>query len=75
MVNGEMLRFYFELGKEISLNSFKAAYGSGFYDSLSKELISELPDVSGLSPKNLRYMEKFYNLYKDEIINFPQLVG
>lgn len=70
-----MLKFYFEFGKEIANNSFKATYGSKFYDSLSKELISNLPNIKGLSPKNLRYMEKFYNLYADNIPNFPQLVG
>lgn len=73
-VNGEMLSFYFELGREISLNSFKAVYGSKFYDNLSKELISDLPDVRGLSPINLRYMERFYNLYKDSLQIVPQLV-
>lgn len=74
-VNTEMLSFYYNLGKEISLNSFKAVYGSKFYDNLSKELISELPNFTGLSSKNLRYMEKFYNLYKEEIEKFPQVVG
>lgn len=53
-----MLKFYFELGKEISNNSFKATYGSNFYDTLSKELIARLPNVKGLSPRNLRYIEK-----------------
>jgi predicted nuclease of restriction endonuclease-like (RecB) superfamily len=74
-VNSEMLSFYFELGKEISYTSFKAEYGSRFYDNLSKELIKNLPNVTGLSPKNLRYMEKFYLLYKDKLQIFPQLVG
>ena len=74
-VNSEMLSFYFELGKEISYTSFKAEYGSKFYDNLSKELIKNLPNVTGLSPKNLRYMEKFYLLYKDKLQIFPQLVG
>lgn len=36
-INSEMLKFYFELGKEIANNSFKATYGSKFYDSLSKD--------------------------------------
>lgn len=66
-VNNEMLSFYFELGKEISLTSYKSSYGSKFYDNLSKELISNLPDVSGLSPRNLRYIENFYLLYGDTI--------
>ena len=74
-VNGEMLKFYFELGKEIANNSFKATYGSKFYDSLSKELISNLPNTKGLSSKNLRYMEKFYNLYANNVLKFPQVVG
>ncbi|MCQ2797620.1 MAG: PDDEXK nuclease domain-containing protein [Bacilli bacterium] len=74
-VNSEMLKFYFELGKEIANNSFKATYGSRFYDSLSEELVSNLPNVKGLSPKNIRYIEKFYKLYNDQVQNFPQLVG
>lgn len=74
-VNSEMLKFYFELGKEITNNSFKARYGSKFYDSLSKELISHLPNVKGLSARNLRYIENFYNLYSTKIEKMPQLVA
>ena len=33
-----------------------------------------LPNVAGLSPLNIRYMERFYLLYKDKIQIFPQLV-
>ncbi len=73
-VNSEMLKFYYELGKDISNNSFKATYGSRFYDSLSIELISNLPNVKWLSVVNLRYMERFYQIYKDKISIFPQLV-
>ena len=73
-VNTEMLSFYFELGKEISSTSYKAEYGSKFYDNLSKELINNLPNVTGLSPVNIRYMERFYLLYEDKIQIFPQLV-
>ena len=74
-VNSEMLKFYFELGKEISNNSFKATYGSKFYDSLSSELISNLPNVKGLSSRNLRYIESFYSLYTSAIEKMPQLVA
>ena len=74
-VNSEMLSFYFELGKEISNTSFKATYGSKFYDNLSKELISNLPNVRGLSPRNLRYFENFYLLYKDKVQILPQVVA
>lgn len=73
-VNGEMLRFYFSLGKSISETSFKAAYGSHFFDSLSGELKKDLPNAGGFSPINLRYMERFYLLYKTAVQIVPQLV-
>lgn len=72
-VNNEMLAFYFELGKEISETSFKGAYGNKFFEKLSVELTNNLPNVNGLSPKNLRYIEKFYLLYKERIGILPQL--
>ena len=74
-VNSEMLGFYFDLGKEISSTSFKAEYGSKFYENLSNELTANLPDVKGFSPRNLRYIEHFYTMYKGEIEIMPQLVA
>lgn len=74
-VNSEMIKFYFELGKEIASNSFKSTYGTKFYESLSKELILNLPNIKGFSPRNLRYIESFYNLYSNEIEKMPQLVA
>ena len=71
-VNSELIKYYYELGKEIFNTSFKASYGSRFYDLLSIEFKKVLPNVKGLNHQNLRYAEKFYTLYKDI---FPQLVG
>lgn len=34
-VNGELLKFYFELGKDISEKQFANSYGSAFYKTLS----------------------------------------
>ena len=72
-VNYEMLAFYYALGKEISNSSFKESYGSKFYDNLSKELIKNNSCVLTLSPNNLRYMERFYLLYKNTIQINPEL--
>jgi len=72
-VNGEMLKFYFELGKDINQLSFKAEYGSEFYDKLSKDLMKELPEVRGLSSRNLRYMERFYLMYERKVRNCHKL--
>ena len=71
-VNSELIRFYYELGEEISKTSFKATYGNSFYDLLSVELKKAIPNAKGLNHQNLRYAEKFYTLYKKI---FPQVVG
>ncbi len=74
-VNSELLLFYFNLGKDIYDSSFKKTYGDAFYDVLSKELTSITKDSKGFSPRSLRYMERFYILYKDESKILPQLVA
>ena len=71
-VNSELIRFYYELGEEISKTSFKANYGNRFYDLLSIELKKAIPNGKGLNHQNLRYAEKFYTTYKKI---FPQVVG
>ena len=63
-VNSELIAFYFNLGKEISESDFKREYGNRFFDTLSKELRKTIPDAKGFSIENLRYIEKFYILYK-----------
>ena len=73
-VNGELLKFYFELGKDISEKQFANSYGSAFYKTLSSDLITEFPDAKGFSPTNLKYSFYFYDLYKAEFQNRPQVV-
>lgn len=74
-VNSELIFYYFELGTEIFKSSFKTQYGNKFYDNLSKELTSNLKDAKGFSPRNLRYIECFYILYKDCVQKMPQVVA
>ena len=73
-VNSALLEFYFELGKQISQTSFKAKYGSNFFSKLSKDLTSSVENAHGFSPNNLRYMERFYILYRRKVQIMPQLV-
>ena len=40
-----------------------AAWGSGFYSHLSKELKKEFPDMQGFSATNLNYCKRFYQFY------------
>ena len=71
-VNDEMLRFYWQLGKELHDRKDSFSYGQGFYKKISRDLRKELPDVKSFSETNLRYMQKFAELYS-EISNLPQV--
>lgn len=70
-VNVEMLRFYWSVGKGISENIKKSKYGDKFYDNLSKDLVSRIPNAKCFSPRNLHYMYQFYCLISDNQI-LPQ---
>ena len=71
-VNEQMLRLYWELGKDISEMSKDSSYGSGFFKSVSSDLKLSLPDVKAFSVTNLHYMVWFYELYS-EVVNLPQV--
>lgn len=72
-VNDEMLRFYWSLGKDIVDKQAENKWGSGFYNNLSKDLQAAIPDATGLSPRNIRYMKAFYELYSDAFL--PQVAA
>lgn len=66
-VNQEMLRFYWELGKDIVNMNAENKYGSKFYPTLSKDLAKELGEIKSFSPTTLKYAKYFYCLYSNEI--------
>lgn len=72
-VNSFLVKFYWELGKDIEASSFKNTYGSNFFSKLAQDLRSEIPDEKGLSSINIRYAHRFYLLYSQSLI-FPQPV-
>ena len=72
-VNEEMLRFYWTLGKGISLLSRKYGYGSEFYKTVSNDLRDVFPEIKSFSPTNLKYMRYFYEMYP-LVQNRPQAV-
>lgn len=74
-VNTEMLRFYWELGRDIFKYNLDNKYGSRFYSVLTSDLQKELPNVSGLTERNIRYMKSFYLLYSQEDEILPQAVA
>jgi predicted nuclease of restriction endonuclease-like (RecB) superfamily len=72
-VNQELLKFYWELGREVSIREKENGYGKGFFKKLSSDLTREIPDVKSFSITNLYYMKYFYELYPSAEI-FPQAV-
>lgn len=64
-VNNEMLRFYYELGRDISVKKAETRWGSNFFASLSRDLTVQNPGATCFSPTNLLYMKNFYRLYSN----------
>lgn len=62
-VNRELIRFYWELGKDIETKEAANKYGSGFYAALSRDLKHKMPEADGLSETSVRYAKRFYCLY------------
>ena len=74
-VNEEVLRFYWELGRDIVERDAENKYGSKFYATLSRDLKTELQNASGLSERNLRYTKKFYLSYDQVFRKLQQLAA
>ena len=55
-VNTELLRLYWQMGSEIVEKQKNAHWGDGFLKQLSKDLISEFPDMKGFSYRNLKFI-------------------
>ncbi len=64
-INGELIGFYYSLGRDIQQKQFQNTYGSGFYKKLSEDLRRVIPNAKGFSPTTLKYAVYFYDLYKD----------
>lgn len=61
--NSKLINLYYNIGKTISDN-YKQ--GNKFIDNLALELKLTFPNLKGFSVRNLKYMKKFYNEYKDD---------
>lgn len=72
-VNEQMLRFYWELGRDIVIKKAESKWGSGFMKCLSRDLKTANPDATCFSQTNLLYMKNFYLLYQQYTENTPQV--
>ena len=72
-VNQEMLRYYWELGRDIVALNAENKYGRGFYANLSRDLRQSIPEVTCFSETSIRYAKRFFELYNQLLINLPQV--
>ncbi|MDD4971462.1 MAG: PDDEXK nuclease domain-containing protein [Paludibacter sp.] len=59
-VNSELIRLYWDMGRQIVEKQQNTSWGSGFIDQLSKDLKEEFPQMKGFSRSNLFAIKKFY---------------
>ncbi len=74
-VNSEMLLFYWGLGADIVAKQTRAQWGDSFLSRLSRDLMSEFPNVRGFSLSNLKYIKQWYQFYTRGAAISQQPVG
>jgi len=67
-VNKEMIHLYWRIGNQILERQKEEGWGSKVIENISKDLRKEFPEMTGLSARNLKYMRKFADEYKDRVI-------
>jgi predicted nuclease of restriction endonuclease-like (RecB) superfamily len=68
-VNSQMIRLYWDLGRQIVEKQEFAKWGSGFIEQLSKDLQEEFPEMKGFSKHNLLRIRSFYLFYKTQFLS------
>lgn len=71
-VNSEMLKYYWDLGRDIVELNAEKRWGEKVMSRLSKDLREAMPDSKCFSMTNLLYMKNFYRLYNSVFESTPQ---
>lgn len=66
--NSAMVLLYWDIGQTILRRQEKGGWGAKVIDRLSADLREAFPDMSGLSPRNLKYMRAFAQAWPDRAI-------
>lgn len=70
-VNRELIRLYWDIGREIVERQEQEGWGSGVIDRVAKDIQNEFPGIEGFSKTNMGRMRAFYLAYSIS----PQAVG
>lgn len=72
--NSSMICLYWNIGRAILQKQKEEGWGTKVIDRMAKDLKEAFPDMSGFSPRNIKYMRKFTECWPDfEIVQ--QLVA
>src|ERR1700756_2914797 len=73
-VNRELVLLYWQIGRDILDRQQRESWGAKVIDRLATDLKRAFPDMKGFSPRNLKYMRAFAEVWPDEAI-LQQLVA
>src|SRR3989442_1600071 len=65
-VNRELVLLYWRIGQDILERQRQSGWGSRVIDRLAVDLRHAFPEMSGFSPRNLKYMRAFAEAYPEE---------
>jgi predicted nuclease of restriction endonuclease-like (RecB) superfamily len=66
--NAAMVLMYWDIGQAILERQKKEGWGTKVIDRLSHDLKNTFPDMTGFSPRNLKYMRTFAEAWPDRLI-------
>ena len=67
-VNRELVLLYWSIGRDILARQKNQGWGAKVIDRLAADLRREFPEMTGFSPRNLKYMRTFAEAWPDEQI-------
>ncbi len=66
--NAALVMMYWDIGNDILRKQHEEGWGAKVIDRLSHDLKDAFPDMTGFSPRNLKYMRKFAESLSDRKI-------
>jgi hypothetical protein len=73
--NRELIRLYWDIGREIVQRQEREGWGKGIVDRLAADVQRDFPGIEGFSPRNVWRMRAFYVAYTQELANLTQPVS
>ncbi len=64
-VNRELVLLYWQIGKDILIRQEREGWGAKVINRLSADLMHEFPAMKGFSVRNLKYMRRFAEAWRD----------